>query len=245
VVVIGGPLQKNKRTVVHSSVEAAPVKGFGPLTLNERSCRFAGVSTDGRLLKGEQTRSTILGRAVDIASAEGLEGLSIGRLATELRISKSGVFTHFGSKEELQLATVRRAAEVFRLHVVEPALAAPEGIGRVRALLDAWQRYQREPVFPGGCFFHSTMAEFDARPGRVRDAIAASQRDWRAFLEHCIREARDLGEIQAATDVAQLAFELEALCRTGAAHALLHDDPSLYERAAHAMSTRLAAVTTA
>ncbi|MEU8123478.1 TetR/AcrR family transcriptional regulator [Spirillospora sp. NPDC049024] len=203
------------------------------------------MTIDGRLLKGEQTRGTILSRAADIASAEGLEGLSIGRLATELRISKSGVFTHFGSKEELQLATVRKAVEVFRAHVTEPALAVPEGIGRVRALLEAWQRYQREPVFPGGCFFHSTMAEFDARPGRVRDAIAASQLDWRAFVERCLREARDLGEIDAAADVPQLAFELDALCRTGAAQALLHDDPSLYDRAAHAVNTRLAAVTAA
>ncbi|WP_075020354.1 TetR/AcrR family transcriptional regulator [Actinomadura madurae] len=202
------------------------------------------MSTDGRLLKGAQTRRVILCRAADIASAEGLEGLSIGRLATELGISKSGVFTHFGSKEELQLATVGKAVEVFREHVVEPALAAPAGLGRVRALLDAWQRYQREPVFPGGCFFHSTMAEFDARPGRVRDAIAASQRDWGAFLERCLREARDLGEIDASTDVPQLAFELEAACRTGAAHALLYDDPSLFDRATRAMTTRLEAVVT-
>ncbi|MEU8797549.1 TetR/AcrR family transcriptional regulator [Spirillospora sp. NPDC048819] len=202
------------------------------------------VSTDGRLLKGEQTRNAILSRAADIASAEGLEGLSIGRLATELGISKSGVFTHFGSKEELQLATVRKAVELYREHVIEPALAVPQGLGRVRVLLDAWQRYQREPVFPGGCFFHSTMAEFDARPGRVRDAIASSQRDWRDFMERCLREARDRGEIDASADVPQLAFELDAVCRTGSAHALLHDDPTLYDRAARAMSTRLAAVTT-
>jgi AcrR family transcriptional regulator len=211
--------------------------------LYERSCRLEDVSTDGRVLKGERTRAVILGRAADIASAEGLEGLSIGRLATELRISKSGVFTHFGSKEELQLATVAKAVEVFREHVVEPALVVPEGLGRVRALLDAWQRYQRQPVFPGGCFFHSTMAEFDARPGRVRDAIASSQRDWRAFLERCLREARDRGDIGASADVPQLAFELDAVCRTGAAHALLHDDPSLYDRAARAVDALLAAVT--
>ncbi|SNS79702.1 transcriptional regulator, TetR family [Actinomadura meyerae] len=200
------------------------------------------VTTDGRLLKGEQTRNEILCRAADIASAEGLEGVSIGRLATELRISKSGVFTHFGSKEELQLATVAKAVKLFREHVVKPALAAPGGMARVRALLDAWQRYQSEPVFPGGCFFHSTMAEFDARPGRVRDAIAASQRDWSAFLERCLAEARDRGELDAATDVPQLAFELEALCRTGAAHALLYDEPAYYDRAARAMDARLAAV---
>jgi AcrR family transcriptional regulator len=202
-----------------------------------------GVSTDGRLLKGEQTRNVILCRAADIASAEGLEGLSIGRLATELRISKSGVFTHFGSKEELQLATVRKAAAVFREHVVEPALAVPAGLGRVRALLDAWQRYQRAPVFPGGCFFHSTMAEFDARPGRVRDAIAGSQGDWRAFMERCLREAQESGEIDPSADLPQLVFELDAVCRTGAANALLHDDPAFYDRAARAMDARLAAVT--
>ncbi|TDD82106.1 TetR/AcrR family transcriptional regulator [Actinomadura darangshiensis] len=198
---------------------------------------------DGRVLKGEHTRNAILCRAADIASAEGLEGLSIGRLATELQISKSGVFTHFGSKEELQLATVRKAVEVFREHVVAPALAVPEGLGRVRALLDAWQRYQREPVFPGGCFFHSTTAEFDARPGRVRDAVAASQRDWRAFMERCLRQARDLDEIDASADLAQLAFELDAVCQAGAADALLHGDPSFYDRAATAMNTRLGAVT--
>lgn len=211
------------------------------MTLYERSCRLGAVSTDGRLLKGEQTRRAILCRAADIASAEGLEGLSIGRLATELRISKSGVFTHFGSKEELQLATVRKAVEVYREHVIEPALAAPRGLGRVRALLAAWQRYQREPVFPGGCFFHSTMAEFDARPGRVRDAIASAQRDWLDFMERCVREARDSGEIDASADAAQLAFELDAVCRTGAAHALLHDDPSFYDRAARAADARLGA----
>ncbi|MDL4774739.1 MULTISPECIES: TetR/AcrR family transcriptional regulator [Thermomonosporaceae] len=199
--------------------------------------------TDGRLLKGEQTRRTILGRAADIASAEGLEGVSIGRLATELRISKSGVFTHFGSKEELQLATVRLAVETFREHVVAPALAVPEGMRRVRALCAAWQRYQRERVFPGGCFFYSTAAEFDARPGRVRDAIAASQRDWGAFLERCLSEARDLGEIDASADPAQLAFEIDALCAAGGAKALLHDDPSGYTRAERALAERLAAVT--
>ncbi|WP_344907339.1 TetR/AcrR family transcriptional regulator [Actinomadura meridiana] len=199
------------------------------------------MSIDGRVLKGEQTRGAILARAADLASTEGLEGLSIGRLATELGISKSGVFTHFGSKEELQLATVRKAAEVFRQHVVEPALAAPRGLRRLRALIEAWQRYQRGLVFPGGCFFDSTMAEFDARPGRVRDAIASSQRDWSAFLERCVGQARDLGELDGTTDVAQLAFELDAVCRTASIYAVLYDDPSIYERAARAVDTRLVA----
>ncbi|MQY02622.1 TetR/AcrR family transcriptional regulator [Actinomadura macrotermitis] len=198
-------------------------------------------TTDGRLLKGEQTRRTILGRAADIASVEGLEGLSIGRLATDLRISKSGVFTHFGSKEELQLATVAAAVEVFREAVIKPALKTPPGVGRVRALYAAWREYQRTPVFPGGCFFHTTMPEFDARPGRVRDAIAATQRDWRAFIERCLAEARDKGELAAETDLAQLAFELDAIGRAGGANALLHDAPDFYDRADRAIEARLEA----
>jgi AcrR family transcriptional regulator len=203
---------------------------------------LADVSTDGRLLKGEQTRGAILARAADLATTEGLEGLSIGRLATELGISKSGVFTHFGSKEELQLATVAKAADVFREHVVEPALARPRGVRRLRALIESLQNYQRGLVFPGGCFFDSTMAEFDTRPGRVRDAIAAAQRDWIAFLERCVGQARDLGELDASTDVVQLAFELDAVCRAASVYALLYDDPSLYDRATRAVDARLTAV---
>ncbi|WP_245973956.1 TetR/AcrR family transcriptional regulator [Thermomonospora umbrina] len=195
--------------------------------------------TDGRILRGEQTRRAILRRAADIASAEGLEGLSIGRLATELNISKSGVFTHFGAKEELQLATVRAAVEVFTEHVVKPALATPRGLGRVVRLVEIWLTYMERPIFPGGCFFYSAGAEFDARPGRVHDAIAHAQRDWLAFLERCLTQARDLGELHEDTDAAQLAFELEALARCGGAQALLFDDPTTYDRARRAVNTRL------
>ncbi|MBO2453129.1 TetR/AcrR family transcriptional regulator [Actinomadura barringtoniae] len=199
---------------------------------------------DGRLLRGEQTRRAILDRAADIASAEGLEGLSIGRLATELKISKSGVFTHFGSKEELQLATVRAAVEVFREHVTKPALAVPPGLRRVRALLNAWTAYQRDLVFPGGCFFYSTAAEFDARPGAVRDAVAKSQLNWMTFVERCLREAQELGEIDPGADVRQVAFELDALGEAGGAKALLFDDDDRFARASRAMRNRLAAITT-
>lgn len=182
-------------------------------------------------------------RAADIASAEGLEGVSIGRLAAELGISKSGVFTHFGAKEELQLATVRLAVEVYTDYVIKPALAMPRGLRRLWALLEAWETYMQRPVFPGGCFFYATSAEFDARPGRVRDAIAHAQRDWLALLERYIRQARELGELAEETDPAQLAFELDALGRAGGADALLFGTPDAFARGRRALLARLHSLT--
>lgn len=197
---------------------------------------------DGRILRGEQTRRAILRRAADIASAEGLAGLSIGRLATELRISKSGVFTHFGSKEELQVATVRAAAAIFREQVVQPALEKPPGLARVWALCEAKLHYILRPVFPGGCFFYDVAAEFDARPGRVRDAIADALARWRRLNEQAIAEAQRLGELAADVDPAQLAFELDAFARAGGGDALLQDDPPALEMARHSTLTRLRAM---
>ncbi len=110
-------------------------------------------ATDGRIRRGDRTRRLVLRRAVDVASVDGLEGLSIGRLATELSISKSGLIAHFGTKEQLQLATIRAARAIFATTVVEPALQQPAGLGRVRALRDAWLDYSSDRRFPGGCFF--------------------------------------------------------------------------------------------
>ncbi|HEU4706259.1 MAG TPA: TetR/AcrR family transcriptional regulator [Solirubrobacterales bacterium] len=138
--------------------------------------------------KGSQTREAILDRAVDLASVEGLEGLTIGRLAAELRMSKSGLFAHFGSKQELQLATIGAAAARFRATVVEPALERPEGAARLRAL--AGRYLDQTDAYSGGCFWAATSAEYDDRPGPVRDAIAASLDAWLAALEG---EARTAG----------------------------------------------------
>jgi AcrR family transcriptional regulator len=130
--------------------------------------------------KGDRTRAAILGRAVDLASAEGLEGLTIGRLAAELEMSKSGLFAHFGSKQELQLATVAAARERFRADVVEPALGRPAGAERLREIgnryLDGLDSYA------GGCFWSSASAEYDDRPGPVRDAIASALDAWLGVL---------------------------------------------------------------
>ena len=128
--------------------------------------------------KGERTRQTILEAAVDIASVAGLEGLTIGQLATKLSMSKSGLFAHFGSKEELQLATVEAARSVFIREVIEPTFAAERGLARLWQLCDAWFSYVSSKVFRGGCFFAAAAAEFDSRPGPVRDRIAAIMKEW-------------------------------------------------------------------
>ncbi|HEX8188504.1 MAG TPA: helix-turn-helix domain-containing protein, partial [Pyrinomonadaceae bacterium] len=133
----------------------------------------AAAAAGARRAHGERTRQAILEAAVDIASEEGLEGLTIGRLAAELSMSKSGLFAHFGSKEELQLATVEAARDVFVREVVRPAFGAPRGLARLWQLCDVWLGYVRREVFRGGCFFAAAAAEFDGRPGAVRDRVAA------------------------------------------------------------------------
>lgn len=202
------------------------------------------MTTDGRVARGERTRAAVLRRAADIASVDGLDGLSIGRLAAEVSVSKAGVFAHFGSKEELQLATIRAAAARFADEVVRPALEAPDGLDRLVALIEHWIAYLRAGVFPGGCFFFSVAAEYDAKPGPVRDAIADCRREWLGVYEAVVGAAQRQGELDPAVDPAALAFELDALGMAANMHARLCDDPSVHDRARAAMLTRLRAVAT-
>src|SRR6266852_2525939 len=157
-----------------------------------------------------RTRREILRLAADIASAEGLEGLSIGRLAAELQMSKTGIFAHFGSKEQLQLATVETAKQIFLEQVVQPALRSPRGIPRLKAMLENWLGYVERIVFRGGCFFAAASAEFDSRPGAVRDQIAELTKAWMVGLKDEIVFARSQNEILSSVNPAQLAFELHA-----------------------------------
>ncbi|MFJ5230107.1 TetR/AcrR family transcriptional regulator [Kitasatospora sp. NPDC088391] len=192
-------------------------------------------STDGRVQRGNETRRAVLGRAVQIASVEGLAALSIGRLATDLGLSKSGVFAGFGSKEELQLATVRAARRIFYDRVVAPALELPAGAGQVRALCEHWIDYSRGRVFEGGCFFYAVTAEFDARPGQVRDALAAVALEWETLVTDLLRAARAAGELPADSDPEELALLLTGLMDSANVLAVLHDDPSRYDRALRAI----------
>lgn len=185
--------------------------------------------------KGAATRAAILDRAVDLASVEGLEGLTIGRLATELEMSKSGLFAHFGSKQELQLATVGAAAARFRRAVVEPAAAAPEGAPRLCALVDAYLAYLEGDPYPGGCFWVATSAEFDDRPGPVRDTIAAALDTWLGLLEGQARLA-------GLEDPEGVAFELYALVMGANSRFRLSGDRRVFKQARAAVDRLLAGV---
>ena len=175
---------------------------------------------------GTQTRSAIVRTAADLASVEGLDGLSIGRLASELAMSKSGLFAHFGSKEDLQLAAIEEARQRYVREVIAPARAAATGITRLHALCEAFLSYVERGVFPGGCFFASAMAEFDAKaPGPVRDRIAECQQQWMNTLERAARDARAQGQLPPGSDPRQLAFELDGAClRTGRREGSRDDD---------------------
>ncbi|MCG8920557.1 TetR/AcrR family transcriptional regulator [Actinokineospora sp. PR83] len=194
---------------------------------------------DGRLARGEETRRVTLQRAVELASVEGLEGITIGRLASELELSKSGIFALFGSKEDLQLAAIEHAEKIFRAHVITPAATADPGLPRLVALLEHWLTYSKSRVFPGGCFFAAVTAEFDARRGRVHDAIRSGQQQWGRFLERLVTEAVEAGHLPADTDAAQLAFEVFALARGANTDAVLSDSEVPYARAITAIHHRL------
>lgn len=193
----------------------------------------------GRKQQGQRTRQTILEAAVNLASAEGLEGLTIGRLSTQLSMSKSGLFAHFGSKEELQLATIEAARVSFISKVILPAFAAAHGLPRLWKLCDIWLDFVSGKVFHGGCFFAAVASEFDSRPGPVRNRIAEIMKEWLATLQRAVVEAQGAGQFDKETDPAQLAFELNAL-ELGANWAFqLYGDKQAFARARAAMLERL------
>jgi AcrR family transcriptional regulator len=194
---------------------------------------------------GVETRRAILRTAADLASVDGLEGLTIGRLATELGMSKSGLFAHFGSKEDLQLATIEHARQRYVDEVLSPALRETAGIVRLEALCESFLSYVARDVFPGGCFFAATMAEYDSKPaGPVRDLVAACQEQWMGTLERTAEQARDQGQLRPGCDPRQLAFELEAALLAANWYVHLHRDASYLDRARQAVHTRLAAEST-
>ena len=169
-------------------------------------------STDRRRLRGMRTRQAILVHAARVGSAEGLEAVSLQRLAGDLGISKSGLFAHFGSKEELHMATIEAAAQIFTDEVLRPALQVPRGLGRVWALCNSWLSYLERGVFPGGCFFWAVAEEFDSRrPGPVRDSVLEKKNYWSYSLQRAVREAQAAGEIDPGVDPEQLPWELDSL----------------------------------
>lgn len=196
---------------------------------------------DGRRLRGDASRRVVLESAADLASVEGLDGLSIGRLAAAARVSKSNVATLFGSKERLQLATIDAAVQRFRETVLIPARVEPRGIRRIVALLDAWIAYSRDRVFPGGCFFAAVAADLDAKPGPVHDAVARAYDDWDSYVTVAVGYAIDQGELDPETDAAQLAFEFMALLDASNTRSVMTGSKEPYGFARRALASRLIA----
>jgi AcrR family transcriptional regulator len=196
--------------------------------------------TDGRRVRGEISRQAVMRSAVDLASVGGLDGLSIGGLASAVSMSKSGIAGLFGTKQDLQLATIAAAAEIFREHAIVPALTAPAGLQRLRAFVDAWIDYSESRVFTGGCFFAAAAAEYRARPGVFRDAVVAQMRRWHQFLAEAVKRAMATGELPADTDPEQLAFEITALLDAANDASLLYESAEPYARARTAIDSLLA-----
>jgi AcrR family transcriptional regulator len=192
-----------------------------------------------RRAAGERSRQAILSEAAQLATVEGIEGLSIGRLAQAVGMSKSGLYAHFGSKEELQLATVAAATEIFEAHVVAPAGAATSGLERLRLLTDGYLRYIENDVFAGGCFFASVLAETDTRPGPVRDRLFAFLAGWLDRLDAAIREAQAEGSLDPDEDPADLTFELEAAIFLANAQFVVVHSAEPVERARRIINRRL------
>jgi len=182
--------------------------------------------------KGEQTRALILDRAVALASQVGLEGLSIGSLASELGMSKSGLFAHFGSKEDLQAQTLSRAQTRFERIVFQPALAQPTGLPRLRALFDNWLAWlEKEKGVPGGCTILAAAVEYDDRPGPLREHVVAGQRELRGAIAKVVRGAIDAGHLRRGTDPWQVTFETYALVLAAHQQHRLFGDVRAAERA--------------
>jgi AcrR family transcriptional regulator len=161
--------------------------------------------------KGELTRTAILDRAMCLSTKVGLDGLTIGGLADDLHMSKSGLFAHFRSKEALQLQLLQHARDVFVDAVVRPALKAPRGATRVRALVDRWLLWAREAPGRGGCLFVGAATELDDKPGPVRESLVRQQRDWLDFIGGAVQMAVDEGDFRQDTDPAQFAHELHGI----------------------------------
>lgn len=182
-------------------------------------------------MKGESTRATILDEALRLASLEGLDALSIGRLAKGVGLSKSGLFAHFNSKEALQLQVLAEAAEVFIGAVVRPAIRQPRGLPRLRAIFENWLAWARPGRLPGGCVFLASAVELDDKPGVLRDYLVQAQRDWVETLARSVRIAQQEAHLPLALDPQQFAFEIYGAMMSYHLYSRLLGDPTAEARA--------------
>lgn len=192
---------------------------------NAISSRDDAPAGSPRLSKGDERRAAILLAAARLATTKGLQGLSIGDLATHLGMSKSGLYAHFRSKEELELATIETAARIFDREVLQSVRAAPPGTRRLKTLVEAFLSHLERRVFPGGCFFAAVAAELDTRPGRAHDRVLEVLSDWRSLIRQCLDEARTHREIDRNADLEQAVFEVQGMLTAANFLFVMMNDP--------------------
>lgn len=192
------------------------------------------------LSKGQASRDTILRTAAMLATTRGLDGLSIGDLAAAVGMSKSGLYAHFKSKEELELATIATAATIFDSEVIQPVTPIPAGIKRLKALANSFLSHLERRVFPGGCFFAAVAAELDTRPGPARDRVLEVLNLWVSLLRQCIRDAQGLGEIDVRAEVDQVVFEIQAMLLAANFLFVMTNDPVRLTQARRGVESVLA-----
>ena len=188
---------------------------------------------------GERTRRAILRAAASLATVDGLDGLSIGNLSNQIGMSKSGLYAHFGSKLELQLATVEEADRIFQEVVVQPALAAPPGLPQLVAVCEAYFAYLQRGTFPGGCFFAAAALEMGTRPGPVKERVAAWESGFAALVRGFAATAIEQQELPTWEDPDRLAFELHGIMLAADTSFVLHDDPTVLDLARQIVHRRL------
>jgi len=194
------------------------------------------------LSKGQASRETILLAAAKLATTKGLIGLSIGDLAAEVGMSKSGLYAHFKSKEELELATIATAAAIFDSEVLQPVTRTSAGIARLKALANSFLSHLERRVFPGGCFFAAVAAELDTHPGPARDRVLEVLNSWVSLLRQCILDAQTLGEIDPQAQVDQVVFEIQAMLLAANFLFVMSNDPVRLTQARRGVEDVLARV---
>jgi AcrR family transcriptional regulator len=212
---------------------------MGNISLSKTSLE----GSEPRRSKGQISRQTILLTATRLATIKGLSGLSLGDLAAEVGMSKSGLYAHFKDKEELELATIETAAVIFDREVIQPAMEARAGTEQLRAVVNAFLSYLERRVFPGGCFFAAVAAELDTRPGSARDRVVEVLDRWLSLFGQCILDAQSFGEIDPKAEVAQAVFEIEGMLLAANFLFVMANDPIHLAQARRGVENVLARLT--
>jgi AcrR family transcriptional regulator len=217
----GSPRGQRRRTRPFTPIETQPIP------------------TDGRRARGQSTRNSIVHEAVQLASTDGLGGLTMAVLAERLGVPKSSVHAAFGSKNDLQIAVLHETRAILIEHVIAPSLAATEGYARLVAIGKSWIGYLEKGIFEGGCVLSSAASEIDAQPGSVKETLIGIMNEWLEFLASNVRAAIHNGEFAATTDAPQLAFQLHSIGYTANWHHQLFGGPIAFKRARSAWAQTL------